>query len=536
VSRHPGGPAATAARLTWGALAGRALDDDDRARLGLGLGGVVLFERNVGTPEELRALTAEIRAASRHPVRISMDQEGGHIVRVGEPLTRFPGPMGIAATGSVRLARQVAAASARELRSLGVDTVLAPVLDVASSLESAAVGARSFGDVPASVARFGAASVRGYLEGGVVPVPKHLPGHGRTAEDSHVALPRVADGLDLLERDLVPFAAAVDAASPALMTGHVVYDALDPARPASISAATVRLARRRLRFDGLLVTDSLVMDAITHRMRLEDAGALAIAAGMDVAMAIEGQRRILVGLADAIAAGSIPDGRLRAAAGRVADLDRLSALLPGRRLGEPLPERVVEPHARVAREVAARSLTLVADAKRILPLHRSTSVLVVDVLAAGGSPIEGVGGAAGAAAERLVRSFPRSVLIRCDASERAGSDAAVTAASAAGAVILLTRDGFASPSTVALGRRLAAGPAPLVHVAVRNPLDLAQSPAAARVAAYADTPATIDALGASLSGRAPFPGRLPVALEQSTAPTTPDRSPVPVAGLLGASA
>jgi beta-N-acetylhexosaminidase len=522
VIRPPAGPVAAAARLTWGALGGIALDEGDRARLAQGLGGIVLFERNAASADQLRALTASIRAAADGPVRISMDQEGGHVIRAGDGMaTRFPGPMALAASGSVDLARAVAAATGRELRTLGVDTVLAPVLDVATVLESAAVGVRAFGDAPGLVARFGAAMVRGYLEGGVVPVPKHLPGHGRTGEDSHVGQAVVRGSMEALGRlDLPPFAAAVGAGAPAVMTGHVVCEALDAAAPASLAAATASLARGRLRFGGLLVTDALVMDAITERVTLEEAGVLALAAGMDAAMAIEGQRRVLDGLAAGIADGRVSADRVTEALGRAAALERTAAGLPGLALGAPLPAAELERHAALAREVAERSLVLVGDEAGVLPLDARSSVLVVDVTGAGRSPIEGAAGSTRGTGARLARSFPRARVLDLggtDAAGLLGVEAAVAAARGAEAVVLLTRDAFAGPMAGLPGRIAATG-RPLVHVALRSPLDLvpgregAAGRPATRVAAWADTPATLDAVAHALLGRIPFRGRLPVRL------------------------
>ncbi|HEX5825881.1 MAG TPA: glycoside hydrolase family 3 N-terminal domain-containing protein [Candidatus Limnocylindrales bacterium] len=528
MTRPPAGPVAAAARLTWGALGGFALDDADRARLAQGLGGVVLFERNVVSAEQLGALTASIRAVAPGPVRISMDQEGGHVIRAGDGIaTRFPGPMALAATGSVRLARAVAAATGRELRALGLDTVLAPVVDVAAVLESAAVGVRAFGDEPGLVARFGAAMVRGYLEGGVVPVPKHLPGHGRTGEDSHVSQAVVRGSMDALARlDLPPFAAAVAAGAPAMMAGHVVCEALDAAAPASLAAATASLARGRLRFDGLLVTDALVMDAITERVTLEEAGVLALAAGMDAAMAIEGQRRVLDGLAAGIADGRVSAHRVAEALGRAAALERTAAGLPGTPLGAPLPGAALERHAALAREVAERSLVLMGDEADMLPLDGRSSVLVVDVTGVGRSPIEGAAGSTGGGGARLARSFARARVLeldRTDAAALLAAEAAVAAARDADVVVLLTRDAFAGPMD-GLPDRLAATGRPLVHVALRNPLDLgppregrAGTPTA-RIAAWADTPATLDAVALALLGRIPFRGRLPVRLPSARHP------------------
>ena len=519
--RSPDGSAAIAARLTWGALRGTVLDADDRSRLALGLGGVGLFERNVESPDQLRALTRSIRDAAGGPVRIAIDQEGGYVARIGEPLTRFPGPMAIAATRSTRLARAVAAASGRELRSLGIDTVLAPVLDVAAVLDNPSVGTRAFGDDRLLVSWFGAATVRGFLDGGVVPVPKHFPGHGRTALDSHVSSPVVRGSrVGLQNADLPPFAAAVRAGAPALMTAHVAYEAFGDGLPASLSPAAVSLARGELRFDGLLLTDALVMDAITHHVPLEEAGVLAILAGADAAMAIEGQRRVLDGLGVAIAGGRIPRTRIREALHRADALDRLAAALAdGAAAGAPAPDRDAErvSHAAIARETAARSITLAAGS----PVPLDGDVLVVDIEGRARSPIDSAAAHGEPAGEALARALPRASAIVVRPDEGPDLDALRAAAGRADAVVVLTRDAAALPSAATVVEAMGRAPVPGVHVALRNPLDLVLRGPSARVAAFADTPATIEALAACLTGRARFRGRMPVRLPART-PVTPE--------------
>jgi beta-N-acetylhexosaminidase len=515
------GPAALAARLTWGALRGTALDTDERARLAPGLGGVVLFERNLESPGQVRTLTRAIRAAAGGPVRIAIDQEGGYVTRIGEPLTRFPGPMAIAATGSVRLARAVAEASGRELRSLGIDTVLAPVLDVAAVLDNPSIGTRAFGDEPGLVRRFGAAMVQGYFDGGVLPIPKHLPGHGRTALDSHVSSPVVAGTVaDLVAQDLPPFAAAVRAGAPALMTAHVAYEAFADGLPASLSPDAMALARRQLAFDGLLLTDALVMDAITARAPLEEAGVLAILAGADAAMAIEGHRPLLAGLTEAIERGRLPEARVQEALGRAGALERLALSLSRRvALGPAVDDEAAmsDAHAALAREVAARSITLVAaPGSGSETLGGTGSVLVVDILGGRRSPVDGGPGREAGAGDVLAAAIPGGQALTVAPDDARSHEAVGHAATEAASVVVLTRDAYASPHSMALLAAISDATASSVHVALRNPLDLAGSAAGTRIAAYADTPATIAALAERLTGRAPFQGRLPVRLPELT--------------------
>src|SRR3954447_1193587 len=244
-----------AARLTWITAPGTQIDERTRGLLELGAGGLVLFERNVESVEQVAQLCTAARRAAAGPLRIAIDQEGGHIIRIREPLTRMPSLMAIGATRSARLAFDVARASATELASLGIDTVLGPVLDLAADPLSLVVGSRSFGSAPALVGRLGGAMIAGYHAGGLLAVGKHFPGHGRTALDSHYESPIVQTSEPkLLATDLAPDRSAMEAGVDAIMTSHCIYPALDD-RPATLSRTVLeRIARRKLRYDGVLLT------------------------------------------------------------------------------------------------------------------------------------------------------------------------------------------------------------------------------------------------------------------------------------------
>lgn len=509
----PLSPLALAARLTWGIARGTTLDPLTASLLAAGLGGVVLFERNVADPGQVARLIADLRAAAGGRLLVAVDQEGGHIIRLGEPLTRFPSAMALGATGSPRLAFEVARSSARELRALGIDVVLAPVLDVAAEPGNPAVGARSLGDDPALVATLGAAMVRGYLAGGVVPVPKHFPGHGRTALDSHLTAPLVEGGRPALEAlDLPPFAAAIAAGAPALMVGHVAYRGVGGAIPASLEPDVYRLARRDLGFRGTAVTDALVMDSITARGGVPAAAVEAIAAGADIVMALDPDAATIRAIAEAIRSGRLPPRRATQAHRR--------ALALGRRLSPaaaPMPDdEAPERHAALADEVSRASLTLVEDPAGILPLGPGTSICLVECGSGRVSPIEDGTANRVRLAGALGSRFPRLDARWIPAGDAEAAAAAIRAAAAAEVVVLATRDaaalgpGLAHDLATSLGRL----GRPVVHIALRGPADLAGSGATTRIAVYADVPATLAALAdALLAGAAAFPGQLPVRLE-----------------------
>lgn len=485
-----------------------------------GIGGIVLFSRNVASVAQVRSLIAEIRAIAPGPIRIAVDQEGGHIARIGAPLTAFPSPMALGAIGDARLAFEVARASGLELGDLGVDVVLAPVLDVAARLASPVIGARSFGADPALVSRLGAAMIEGYLSGGVLPVAKHFPGHGRTVTDSHLAVPHVSGSFDeLVAVDLPPFAAAVRAGVPALMTSHIVYAAFADPRPASLSPVATDLARGRLGFDGLLLTDALVMDAVARRRRLDLAAVDAVAAGADAVMAIEATWRCLGGLELAVADGRLAPERVRDAIGRAAAFDAMATSV-GRRAGHAWaggPGAIDwdidgANHRALVDRVAGASLTLVTAARApVLPIPVDARLVVVDVASSASSPIENPRDQVDALGPTVRRLFPNAVVVPVRGAHGTGWDEADAAVRRADRVIVASRDAFAGAETRHAVATFATPGS--IHVALRSPVDLDLGRAATRIAAYADTPATADALAAALiAGPNAFAGRLPVEL------------------------
>lgn len=228
-----------------------------------GLGGVVLFARNLPTLEAVLRLTAEVRALGPD-VLVLVDHEGGRVHRLPPPFTRFPPAAALGRAGDPELAGHVAGAMARELRAAGFDSGLGPVLDCLVEPRNPAIGDRAYAADPEVVAACGVAAVRAMLAEGLIPVAKHFPGHGRTTQDSHRVLPAVDVPRALLEAvDLRPFRQALAVGCPAVMVAHIRYAAFDPDRPASLSPLVVgNLLRGDLGFDGLVLSDDLEMGAI----------------------------------------------------------------------------------------------------------------------------------------------------------------------------------------------------------------------------------------------------------------------------------
>jgi beta-N-acetylhexosaminidase len=272
-----------AARLFTVGFHGKTMGDDLSRSLARGVGGVIFFSRNVGLPAELAELTSAIKRQAGRAIPLALDQEGGKVARLRQGFSELPTMRALGETGNASLAREVGALIGRELRAVGFDMNYAPVLDIDTNPDNPVIGSRSFGRTPELVSEFGVALAAGLESVGVAACGKHFPGHGDTSRDSHLELPRLAHSLERLRRiELQPFAAAVAAGIPSLMTAHVIFDPLDPLYPATMSRAIVHgLLREELGYDGLVVTDDLEMRAITDHYGVEDAVVRGLLAGVD---------------------------------------------------------------------------------------------------------------------------------------------------------------------------------------------------------------------------------------------------------------
>ncbi|MCX7931436.1 MAG: beta-N-acetylhexosaminidase [Rhodovarius sp.] len=247
--------------------------------------GVILFARNIRDPGQLQGLIASVRAILGEEAPVLIDQEGGRVARLRPP--HWPAlPAAAAFAGAPAEAISAHAAGlGRECRALGIDVVCAPVLDLRLPEGHQVIGDRAFSADPAEVARCGEAWARGLIAAGVVPVMKHIPGHGRAAADSHLELPRVAADRTALAADHAPFRALSAALGARLwaMTAHVLYEALDPGLPATLSPAILQgLIRREIGFPGFLISDDLAMGALSGP--LPERAEAALAAGCDAVL------------------------------------------------------------------------------------------------------------------------------------------------------------------------------------------------------------------------------------------------------------
>jgi beta-N-acetylhexosaminidase len=246
------------------------------------LAGVALFGRNIGTPAQLAALTAELRAA-RPDVLIAVDEEGGDVTRLEVAQgSSYPGNRALGSADDPELTESVARAIGRDLAAAGVNLNYAPVVDVNANPDNPVIGVRSFGSDSALVSRHAAAYVRGLQSAGVAACAKHFPGHGDAGSDSHLGLPRIDFDDAKLALHLAPFRAAIAAGAKCVMTAHILFPRYDAALPATMSHAVLTgLLRRELGYDGLVITDGIDMASISATHGIAEGTVKALAAGAD---------------------------------------------------------------------------------------------------------------------------------------------------------------------------------------------------------------------------------------------------------------
>ena len=428
----------------------------------LHVGGVIVMDGNVDSADQLRQDIGAIQAARNrpYPLAVGVDQEGGRVARIGAPLTEFPTLMTLGATGDRALARRAARGSGEELRALGFTMVFAPVADVTTGPDDPTIGSRSASSDPAIVTDVVSGAVRGYADAGIIAVAKHFPGHGSVPADSHLELPVQAATLaELRRRDLVPFAAAIDARVPAVMMAHIDVPDLDAGVPSSLSPEVLGLLRDEFGFDGVVVTDAQNMAAVTEAYGAGEAAVRALEAGVDVVLMPADARAAHAAIVTAVADRRLSVDRLAEAATRVVAL-----LIRQDEGGTAPPPAVVGTHKLLSYLVSLAGMTVVSGPCR--------GALVGDS-------------------------------IRITGGTQTDRNRLAEAASTAGLAV-------GSGDTVRLlgGGRPGSGD---VVVALDTPYGLASSDATtARIALYGRTPSAFRALADVLTGKATGGGTLPV--------------------------
>jgi beta-N-acetylhexosaminidase len=340
-------------------------------------GGISLFRSlNMGTPLQIRELNASLQRLARElglpSLIIATDQEGGQLMAVGNA-TPLPGNMALGAARSKELARKAGEVLGREMSALGINVNYAPCVDVNVNPLNPVVGTRSFGEDPILVGELAVAMIEGIQSQGVAATVKHFPGHGDTASDSHLGLTTVPHSLERLRAvELLPFVAALKADAKLVMTAHLGILSVDgpDAPPATLSPNVINgLLRRDLGFSGVVITDALDMRAIRQGELLREDALRAAKAGADLLLVTSDpldQTRVYESLLNAARTGELGKDELEASVARITRLKKWLSEQP------PAPDLDViqgAGHMKIADEIAEKSITLVRDRSRLLPIR-----------------------------------------------------------------------------------------------------------------------------------------------------------------------
>ena len=358
-------------------------------------GGIALFTRNIQGPEQTLTL---VRAVRDHdpkvkclgtcpttvppsvPMFVSVDQEGGSVVRLKRDAVVLPSAMALGATDDPELARRVGRQLGEDLRWWGFNMNLAPVLDVNSNPKNPVIGVRSYGGDPNRVGEIGVGYVAGLSEAGIVAVAKHFPGHGDTDVDSHYAMPVLHHDRSRLDAvELRPFARGFAAGLPAIMTAHIALPGVGEGDdvPATVSAKVITgILREDLGWDGLVITDGLEMQGIIDKYGAGEAAVRAVVAGADMVMVLwfpEKKKEVQRALLDAVANGRLPQERLDQAVRRVLEHKARHGLFT-RQLPtvEEARGALAKSDRRVLQEVAERAITVVKNDGAVVPLRKKS--------------------------------------------------------------------------------------------------------------------------------------------------------------------
>ena len=512
------------------------------------VGGIILF----GSPVyESAILVNRMQSHARRPLLISADLERGAGMRFYDT-SDFGWVMAMGATGNPDYARRMGEITALEARALGVQQILAPVVDVNNNAANPVINVRSFGEDPVEVGRFAAAFVKGSQGKGVIATAKHFPGHGNTAIDSHRGLPALDFSLaDLKRLELVPFRASVDAGVGSVMVAHIGVPKIDPTQiaplpkkessqpsyadkevivenatiPATLSPALTGMLRSELGFDGIIVTDAMDMSGLTIYFKQDEAAIRAVLAGADMLLKPEGADATLPmrGLREAVRSGRLTEKRIEDSARRILAAKYDLGLVKQRLTPIDEIDRAVSSRdaLQLAREIAERAVTLVRNDAKLVPLASlRPDARIFNLAITNGDDRLSVANPFVAAMARSGRRLETVVLD--ERSSEADVQKALERAQGADLVIASlygrvrtgqsTSIGLPQPGTRALNQLLSRN-APVIGISFGNPYLLQNFPALKTyMVAYGDMPALQQATARALLGETDITGRLPISL------------------------
>lgn len=488
------------------------------------IGGIILFGRNIGTPEEILQLTNSLQAEAKKagyetPLLICIDQENGVVRRLGEGATIIPGAMLLGATHEPKNAKKAGYLTGKELKALGINWNLAPVVDVNNNPKNPVIGVRSFGEDPEDVAAMAKNSMLGMQEAGVMTTLKHFPGHGDTSVDSHLDLPVIDHDLDRLHAvELVPFKECMAAGADAVMSAHVYFPALEKKEnvPATLSHSVITgLLREQLGFDGVITTDCMEMDAIAKRIGTVEGCVQAVEAGVDFVMVShlhDLQEQAVLRLAEAVESGRISEQRIEASIERIEKLARKYTSWVEIDADAAVPEFVgSDKHHEEMRAIYEQGITEVKGPG--IPIAAEDRVLLVHPKNEYAMMVEDKRYATLTMAEQMKKIHGNVASVEIDGDGPRHLDMKELA-SRYDHIVVLTLNADKHESQRKLVNDLIESGKPVDVIAVRSPYDAAYFPNANRViCTYEFTQSAFEVVAGYLAGKTSIKGRLPVIVE-----------------------
>lgn len=492
------------------------------------LGGAIYFSRNVQSPDQLANLSMKLQTLAKEsstglPLFISIDQEGGIVSRLPGSATVFPGNMALGAVNDPEKVYEMAKVVATELKALGVNINLAPVLDINNNPQNPVIGVRSYGENPAMVSELGSAYIRGLQDAGVLACGKHFPGHGDTDFDSHLALASVPHPKErLYEVELKPFRAAIATGLASIMSAHVIFPAFEPeGMPGTLSKRVLtELLRNELGFDGLILTDCMEMKAIDDHYGSGEAAVRAVEAGVDqvlVSHTFEKQMESYQALLHAVETGRLSMERIDQSVARI--LKWKEYLNWGEWTADPTTvKKVGSPeHRALATEIGERVVTLVRDEQKAIPAipaEHQRVVLVYPVVKMTTMVEEKDAGPREAIYRAFKAMYPDTELITITMNPDVDEMTAVTArVKEADLVIFSAFFAAKNPAQAQLINELAKTTTKLVVVAIRNPYDLQVLPdVATYLTTYDYNEYSLCGVARVIAGEAQARGVLPITI------------------------
>ncbi|WP_209648111.1 glycoside hydrolase family 3 protein [Kibdelosporangium banguiense] len=490
------------------------------------VGGVIYFNNpttdNVDDPRQLLRFSnglqkAALTSGAHIPLLISIDQEGGNVTRVVSPASEYPSAMALGAARRPEDAKRLAAISAHELRAMGVTQNFAPVADVNSNPINPIIAARSFSSDPTLAGQMVSAQIAGYQRSGwpgetVSAAAKHFPGHGDAAEDSHTGLPNIARTEEQWRKiDLPPFKAAIAAGIDSIMTAHITVPSLDPSgEPATLSKPIMTgLLRNELRYDGVVVTDSLAMEGVRKKHTDAEIPVLALEAGVDQMLMPPNLQITIDGVLAAVRSGRISEQRIDQSVLRILKQKwNRGVFLKPFADERALPREVgTKQNLAEIQKVSDRTVTVLRNDAKLLPLKTVPNKVLVT---GWNNPV-----AAGAPAEpvaKLAKEIgPNATALSTGGSPTAALvDQAVAAANGSDLVIVLTNGLRTSAPQRNLVTKLLATGKPVIAVAAQVPYDPGFADVPTWITTYAWRDVSITSLAKVILGKVSPTGKLPV--------------------------